>query len=375
VLGAGRSASSHDSERIADEGRLLVEALKGGRLDPVSTPPTRQLVAAAEQHGVLLSLRRAYGGVAGDAQTAELTASARRLRALALRIATSGVEVSDRLQRASVPHVVVKGPAIAADYPDADREFIDLDVLVAPSYMTRAIGALEEIGAVVLEPEGWPRNDGIGELVLGLPSGVAIDLHADLVHHAELRRQFDFPAEPLIARATTARVLGHEIPVLDPEDSCTYVALHAAISGGHRLVWLADLDALVRQDRIQWDVLVARARQARLALVVGVMLDRAAAVLGTQVPPAALDSLSHRGWVWRRLVAGFESRRPTSASHGQLLRGQILVRATRDSTAASLRELARLVWTEVIWFVVRDSHHPWREQWRSRWRAQAPRWR
>lgn len=343
----------------SEAGRVLVEALRGTRFDGPRAPElTPQLLAAADSHGVVLALRRAYqaAGMPSD----DLRAAARRLRANALRITHAAAEVSSWLGSATVPHAVIKGPAVAAAYPNADREFVDLDVLVAPADMERAIHELEHHGAVVLEPEGWPRSDGIAELVLGLPSGVAVDLHADLVHRQEVRRWFSFPPEPLLRRAVTAQVAGHTLPVLDPDDSCCYIALHAAVSGGDRLVWLADLDALVRQDEIRWDTLIARARQARMALVVGVMLERAVTVLDTPVPPEALDELLRGGRLWSRLLAAFERRRPTSESHGQIFRGQVLMRSTRSSTLTSLLQLASLIWTDVIVFVLTDSSHPWR---------------
>jgi hypothetical protein len=134
-------------------------------------------------------------------------------------------------------------------------------------------------------------------------------------------------------------------------------------------VWLADLDALVRQGGIRWNTLIERARKARLALVVGVMLERAATVLDTPVPPAALNALKRRGRLWSALVAAFEARRPTAESHGKIFRGQVLVRSTRSSTATSAAQLAGLIWKDVIRFVITDPGHPWRQRLRERRRA------
>jgi len=365
-------ALQHRTAAGATDADLLVAALRGDRFDPATTPsPTTQLVFAAQHHGVLLPLRRAYRAGFEGAGNDMLTTTARLLRSLSLRIAREAIVVSEVLRAADIRHAIVKGPAIATAYTNEDREFVDLDVLVAPREMSRAISQLERHGAVVLEDEGWPRSDGVGELGLGLPSGVAVDLHADLIHRPEVRRHFAFSVEPLLERATTAAVLDSEIPVLSPEDSCTYVALHAAISGGDRLIWFADLDALVRQGGIDWEMLIRRARDAKLALVVGVMLQRAATVVGTPVPEDVLTELQRRGRLWSRLVAGFESRRPVAANHGRLVRGQILVRSTRSSTLLSALELGRLIWRDVIMFVLTDSGHPWRARLRDRVRAVA----
>jgi hypothetical protein len=281
-------------------------------------------------------------------------------RATAMRISRWCIEVSRWLREAGVAHAIVKGPAIAAAYPDADREFVDLDVLVAPATMAKAIAVLDEHGAEPLEDLGWPRPDGIGELTFSVPSGVAVDLHADLVHREEVRRDFRFLTEPLLARVSMGVVLGQAVPVLDPEDTLTHVALHAMLSGGDRLVWLADLDALVRKGGIRWPILIERAREEKLALVIGVLLQRASTLLGTPVPAGALKELRRDGVLWSWLLAEFERRRPTAASYGRNFRGQILVRSTRASTVASMVALARLIWTDVVLFVPRNRDHPWR---------------
>jgi hypothetical protein len=244
---------------------------------------------------------------------------------------------------------------------------MDLDVLVDPDAMRSAIGALEQHGAYPLEPLTWPRPDGVGQLAIGLPSGVCVDLHGDLVHHADVRQRFRLPAAPLLARTATLEVAGRTIPVLDPEDTLIHVALHAMLSGGDRLIWLADIDALVRHGQIRWDVLIERARAARLALVVSVMTERAAIVLATPIPRGARRALRRRGVLWSLLLVAFEHQRPTALSYDRSVRGQVLVRATRDSSPASLVALAHLVWTDVILFVAHSPSHPWRVRLRRWW--------
>jgi putative nucleotidyltransferase-like protein len=346
----------------------LVEALQGASLDPADgSEAIRELTRAADHHGIVIALYRAFqrGDISSPEGTA-LATLARSRRAGALRISVAAGEVSEWLGQAEVGHAVLKGPAVAAAYEDADREFVDLDVLVAPGQMGDAISTLEAHGARRLEGVPWPRLDGIGELTLGLPSGVALDLHADLVHRADVRRDFCLPVESLLDRATTARILARDIPVLDPEDTLIHVALHAVISGGDRLVWLADLDALIRRDQVSWPDLLRRAHEARTALVVGVMLDRASMVLGTPVPEEVLRALRRRGNAWALLLRLFERWRPTAESYGRSFHGQVLVRATRDTTARSVATLTRLIWTDVIRFVLSDPSHPWRSRLRAR---------
>ena len=223
----------------ATEPIVLLAALRGTSPPVVGPGAEPLLLDAAAYHGVVIPLHRAYRRSDSEVAPDGLAEMAGNRRARAMRIARCSIEVSRWLQAAGVAHAIVKGPAVAAAYPDADREFVDLDVLVMPTTMLEAIAVLEAHGAQSLEHLGWPRPDGVGELTFGLPSGVAIDLHADLVHRADVRRDFEFSAERLLARVTTGLVLGQVVPVLDPEDTLTHVALHAMLSGGDRLVWLA----------------------------------------------------------------------------------------------------------------------------------------
>ena len=339
----------------------MVLALTGAPLRMPEGVRERDIAPAALHHGIAVAFHRGLRlGGADSEEMPELTESALRRRALTILIRSASVEVSHWLTEAGVAHAIVKGPAIAAAYQADTREYVDLDVLVEPSSMHAALAALHSHACEPLEPFDWPRADGIGQLTIGLPSGVCVDLHADLIHTADVRREFRLPSSPLLSRAVRLGVGDESIPVLDPEDSFIHVALHAMLSGGDRLIWLADLDALVRQDQIRWPVVIERARDAKLALVVSVMSERARLVLGTPIPSEARRALRRGGALWSLLLEAFERRRPTASSFHRSVRGQVLVRATRDSTLTSFRALARLIWTDVIVFVVRYPNHPWR---------------
>ncbi len=324
------------------------------------SPPSSALVAAAEYHGVIAELRRAYGLYTDDGRTRELRATALAARGIALRATCAAVDVSTWLRDAGIAHAVVKGPALARFYPESDRTFVDLDVLVHAEHMSAAIAALVGHGCTLVDGMSWPRADGVGEISVALQSGVTLDLHADLIHRPDVRRCFWFPARKLLGRTSQMEILGRQVPVLDREDTLIHVALHAVISGGDRLIWLADLDRLVASGEVRWEIVVERAQEAGLALVVGVMLCRASITLGTEVPDEALATLLRGGRVWSQLLIGFDRMRPVSRSYGRLFRGQILVRATRQGTLSSLVALTRLVVSGVIRPLLTEADHPWR---------------
>jgi hypothetical protein len=342
----------------------LVSVLGGGPVGTFwPTDALQELTLAADHHGIAIPLYRAHsrGDLRSDDATS-LVALGHRRRAGALQLTVSAVEVCQALAACGVHYALVKGPALALAYEDADRQFVDVDLLVAPGQVRQAIEEIEGLGANVLGGVSWPRLDGIAEVTLILPNGSNIDLHANLVVHADDRRDFHLHTESLLARTTTACVLGHEVSVLGAEDALVHVALHAALSGGERLVWLADLDALVRQNAHSWSVLVDRSRDAGAALVVGVMLDRARSVLGTPVPREVLRALQRRGLLWSQMLRHFERWRPTAANYDRNFRGQVLIRSTRRSSYTSLVALAELIRTDVIGHLLHDRQHPWRVQ-------------
>jgi hypothetical protein len=360
-----------DSSRrtIRDGEYPVAAALRGAEITGAwRSGELMRVTEAADHHGVVLPLYRSYvRGELGTADATALAVLARRRRAGALQITASALDVSEWLQDAGVRHVILKGPAVAVAYENADREFHDLDILVAPTQVQKAIATFEEHGGRNIENVLWPRPDGIAELSIVLPQGVPVDLHSDLVVHEKERRDFNFPTEMLLDRAITSLILGRHIPVLDEEDTLIHVAVHAMISGGDRLVWLVDLDALVRRGEISWPTLIQRCREARAALVVGIMLERAALNLRTPVPRSALKSLQKSGVGWAMLLRGFERWRPTAANFGRSFRGQVLVRSTRETSIASLATLARLIQSDVIGHVLSDPGHPWRARVRQKW--------
>jgi hypothetical protein len=361
----GRQRDLFERDKVS-----LVAVLRETPLAAVWEPDDlQQLLQAAELHGIVIPLYRAFlsGNLLASDATA-LTDMARRRRAGALQISTSALNVCEWLQNEGVRHAILKGPAVAAAYPEADREFGDLDLLIAPGQMSRAIATIEKHGGERRSDVSWPRPDGIEEISLFLPGGVDVDLHAELLVHSRDRADFRLPTGQLLLRATSECVLGSELPVLDPVDTLIHVALHAVISGGDRLVWLSDLDALVRRRPVSWPTLLSRSRDARAALVVGVMLDRATMVLGTPVPRDVLRSLEIRGVVWAFLLRMFEKWRPTAANYDRSFHGQILMRSTRDSTCTSLATLFSLIRTDVLKHVLQDPQHPWRRRIHNMWR-------
>lgn len=288
-------------------GGMLLAALRADRrygawslagIEPDLLPG---LAVAAERHQVLPLVRRALIdsgrldrskmpiGLAGHLDSAAAGAVLQHLRV------TAELErIAPLLDTIGEPWVVVKGPVLAElAYPFPElRSYADLDVLVHPRAFGEAVAALESRGAQLVD-KNWSfmHRHGRAETTMLLPLGTSLDLHWNLVNNAQARSEFAWDTDASLARRRLVGVGSVLVPTLDVEDTLLHVALHGAFSGGYRLSWVKDVDALVTLGDCDWGELARRARAARVTLPVGAMLRRARRLLGADVPRSVMSEL------------------------------------------------------------------------------------
>ncbi|MCZ3385477.1 MAG: nucleotidyltransferase family protein [Actinomycetia bacterium] len=258
------------------------------------------------------------------------------------------------------PWAVLKGAALANTvYPDPlQRLFADVDVLVRPADLKEATDALVETGGRILD-KNWSlmASDRRGQVHLRLPSGTLVDLHWSLLNSGQVRDRFTLPTDDLLTRlAKTTTPTGTVVPILGDVDQLAHVALHAALSGGHRLSWFVDVDRMVRDGFTDWEELVARATTWRGRAAIGGVLLRGQRVLSTPIPTAVIDELSNRRT--SLLVSVLDRCAPTgTARHDP---GSALVMSSlRDTgSTASIPRLNR-------WLNPKGAARAWRS-WRSK---------
>lgn len=227
--------------------------------------------------------------------------------------------VIDALLGSDVPAMLLKGAALVETvYPDpAQREMLDLDVLVPAEKLRAANAALGPLGyrtvtrddarqpSVQLEVAKHHDPALVGEERL-----VAVELH----HHVAIAgegRPFDI--EDFWRRARRSPSGAHLLP--SPEDLLLHVCLHFTRNrlGGsfrHRhtggaLGQVCDIARLVEREQLDWDQLVSAARGYRLDARVFLALF-AARELGVAVPDQPLAALEPPGFdpgLGRRLVS------------------------------------------------------------------------
>jgi len=247
------------------------------------------------------------------------------------------------LDPAGLRWVLLKGPSLTRVHgAPMLRTYGDLDLLVHGADLGDVVHALEGGGARVLD-RNWTliRRAAKGEVHLELPSGSHLDLHWHLLNDKERRDAFTIPLDEVLDDAIDLELDGTSARVLHPADEVCYVALHALLSGAHRLVWLKDVERLLHHVAVPAGSIADRARSWGVALPLAMLLHRIAGSLG--LPPAGHEVLTllpeGRAWqwagqqVWQRVPATIDPSTRSAA--------RIIARSTRRTTVASARTLAR----------------------------------
>ena len=301
-----------------------------------------QLAQHASRHRVLpflaAAVRTAELHVSDDAAAALARTHATRTAAH-LRVLADLDNVRQALAAQDVPFLVVKGPILSEHlYPSADlRTYEDLDLLVPPGSFERAVGALRGSGSLLLD-RNWTltRADTRGQLHFQLPMGTLADVHWHLLNRENVRDGFAIDTDDLFERSREVGVGGGSVPTLDPVDTLVHVALHAALSGGDRLVWLKDIERAIVVEQPPWDAVIERARAWKAGRSIAITLNRSRRSLGAPVPEDVLDVL-FGSRTWRRISDRIDHRFPTESSVGRESPAVFWAQLTRDSGVATAR--------------------------------------
>jgi hypothetical protein len=264
--------------------------------------------------------------------------------------------VQSVLERSGAQWAVIKGPVLAElVYREPGlRTYNDLDVIVEPGRFAEVVAELEGSGAKLLD-RNWKviRRELFGELHFVAAAGVLLDLHWNLV--TIYRGRTSISTDEILSRRVPVSLAGVPAFSLEQHDQLIHLAVHAALSGGDKLLWMKDIDLAVRSGGLDWDLIAERAQRWRVAAPVGLMLARVAATLETPVPDglaakllgryySALVSMVDRmspwqhalgrvntpslllsrsigqgplgaaGWLLRRTVRNLDPREPTASS-------------------------------------------------------------
>jgi hypothetical protein len=326
------------------------------------------LIDAAAQHRVAAFVQQAVARVSltlpPEAQHA-LRQSALDALARVMLLDNELRRVAGVLAARAIPVILLKGPVLARTiYPAAAlRPYGDIDLTVRVADEAEAVAALLDCDFHEV-PHGAEEarrahaahvHNGAGfhRLFVSAGGGALVELHLD---------PLQLGLQPACEAGRWDRALA--VPGLDgvlmlcAEDQLVQLAVHAHKHGFDRLIWLKDIDLLLRasHDGLDWDLIdsVARAEGVRSSVWYTIRLARM--MLGTPVPPAALRRLNPStairvlyGLVWptSRVMAlcGHMRRRAVQLHAADSMRGTIpnlvLMGRRRDRARAALSALMR----------------------------------
>jgi hypothetical protein len=277
---------------IAADQDLGLERLAGA----VAAAPLDAVPSVAVLHRLPGVVRRGLDGAPGvpDDVLSRL-ASAQHRAALHHLLVTAAL---DRIGRVfdgeGIAWAAMKGPVVAAlFYAEAgSRAYGDLDLLVGRQDFPHAVRILEGLGHEHVIRD-WPMAESTlaGQIEL-VGEGVHVDLHWHLPYSRDDRRAFGVDPEEMLERRRRVAVSGVTASTLDPVDTLLTLAFHAARAGGHRLIWLKDVERALAVEAADLDALVRRSRQYRCGPPIGLVLDRARTLLDAAVPEDVVRALA-----------------------------------------------------------------------------------
>jgi hypothetical protein len=254
------------------------------------SPDASRLIILAEEHGVIGHLAACLGCLEEDAlqpQARQLLIDRQRAQNFTtLRLTAELFRLLERFASVGVAALVVKGPVLAVRaYGDpARRGYGDLDLLVRQRDIRHATELMMAAGYQAAVPLSAIDAGRIpGQYLFSKPdSKLLVELHNDLTLRYFPRR---LPIEEFFARQVRVRLDAHEAPALSVEDELVLICIHGAKHFWERLIWIADVAALVaRQSSLDWERAAESAKTVGAEHMLHTGLRLATDLLKVQLP-------------------------------------------------------------------------------------------
>lgn len=224
----------------------------------------------------------------------------------ALRLFSELSTVLGRLNEAGVPVVVLKGPVLARSvYPDAGlRPYGDIDVLiherdlVQVSRLLLERGYLEKNGAHEHEANRMHDCHGVFQRIfVNDATGLIIEVHCD---HLQIGLE-PVGMDEIWAMSVPVEFGRASARTLEPHDMFVQLCVHLQRHGYERLIWLKDIELIVRQDVLDWETVAARAKTQGCLAAVSYTLWLLPKILDVNLPPGAARLAKAQGGLSRAL--------------------------------------------------------------------------
>lgn len=345
-------------EALSPEACLITLCVREPDVAPPAGEPKRAVadvrnwegvVALAARHGVVGYLRQAATRTVAPVPVPETARTL--LQAATLSVLARTLQLDAELQRvvaalaeAGQPVIVLKGPVLARTiYSNAAlRPYTDVDVTVQDRHEAASANVLRELGFAERFPASRQWWQAHGHHV---HEGAA--LHRVFFGSGQTEALVELHTDPLqlgLRPTCEAARWQRAVPVpnlpgalmLAPEDQLVQLSVHVHKHGFSRLIWLKDLDLMVRayEGRLDWDLVQSVARAEGVGASVWLALQLAGQLLGARLPepvlarlrpPLATRTLYGAVWPTSRIAAldGRMRRRAVQFSGAESWRGAV----------------------------------------------------
>jgi hypothetical protein len=324
------------------------------------------LLTLADVHGMLPLLAARLRDVGDAVVPPEIRQKLRdRQRAqmvFTLSLTAELFRLLDRFAASGIEALLTKGPVLSMRcYGDPGlRQYGDLDLIVRGRDMERsteemiALGYQSKVPLTAIQARKIP-----GEYVFARRDSQAlVEFHTEQTFRYHPR---PLPVEELFARQILVRVDGHDVPSLATEDELLLISIHGAKHFWERLMWIADVAALVSGPSVDWERALRAAREVSAERMLRAGLLLAADVLDVRLPPE-IASYARSDATAARLAAQIAQRLPLadSAPLGLFKRAAFRVRM-RGGYLDGAAYLLRLSFspTEEDWASGSEEKRPW----------------
>ena len=296
-------------------------------------PDWPALTVLAEEHGVIGLLAERIRELDESCVPREISQKLREKRKaqvlFSMSLNAELFRLLEKFSAANAEAMVMKGPVLSVRaYGDPGmRRYEDMDLLVRHEDILRftelltAEGYEPKVSVRKIQAQKIP-----GEYLFKWPGTVRrIELHTEETLRYFPRR---LPVEELFGRRALVSIDGHGVPALATEDELVLICVHNAKHFWERLMWVADLAALIAtQEALDWELVLSTARElgAERMLILGLRL--AEQILRVKTPEKVEKIVrSDRGA--ERLAREIIKRLPsaTGAQHGVIGRALFRMR-------------------------------------------------
>ena len=328
--------SNSGSESNSAEWRVLLDCanpnvtLLALRPEQASSLDWPSLIALANDQGLLplltQKLSHAEPGVMPPETQQNLKSSFREQMVFDLRMLAEMYRILDRFAAQGIAVMVTKGPVLAQRCYGFSfaRQYTDLDFALRDADILRATEMLIGLGYDAKIP---PRS-----IQAGKPAGeyAFTQLSTKLLVELHTQKTFRYYPKPLsleklLSRKAIVRIGERDVPALSLEDELLLISIHGAKHFWERLLWIADVAALITHNPIDWERAMALARAVDAQRMLRISMLLAKNIAGAALPTAVLiDAESDDGAI--RMARQIANRLPDAGNQPMHLLSRALFR-------------------------------------------------